>query len=213
MRWCRQSPEKGVITGWPLRIVKLLEHVPGGDPWIFSEAVSNLQLNLWFQFESTLWTTHGVCAKHLTQYFCHHFKTASLYHILVSQNYRPGAFNVAVLPTVCMYNPMGGKLGHGSWECLLLVLLILQIYYHIGFLSYCEMKVKVAQSCLTLCDPMDYTVHEILQARILEWVVFLLSRGSSQPRDRTQVSHIAGGFFTSWATDKCISEFWVNEPF
>ena len=38
------------------------------------------------------------------------------------------------------------------------------------------------------------------QARILEWVAFLFSRGSSQPRDRTQVSHIAGGFFTSWAT-------------
>ena len=44
---------------------------------------------------------------------------------------------------------------------------------------------KVAQSCLTLCDPMDYTVHGILQARLLEWVVFFFSRGSSQPRDRT----------------------------
>ena len=50
------------------------------------------------------------------------------------------------------------------------------------------------------CDPTDYTVHEILQARILEWVAFPFSRGSSQPRDQTQVSHIAGGFFTSWAT-------------
>ena len=49
----------------------------------------------------------------------------------------------------------------------------------------------------TLCDPMGYTVHGILQARILEWVAFPFSRGSSQPRDRTQVSHIAGGFFTS----------------
>ena len=44
-------------------------------------------------------------------------------------------------------------------------------------------EVKVAQSCLTLCDPMDYTVPGILQARILEWVVFPFSRGSSQPRD------------------------------
>ena len=52
------------------------------------------------------------------------------------------------------------------------------------------MKVKVTQSCLTLCDPMDYTVHGILQARILEWVAFPFSRGSSQPRDQTQVSHI-----------------------
>ena len=47
---------------------------------------------------------------------------------------------------------------------------------------------------------MDYTVHGILQARILEWVVFSFSRGSSQPRDQTQVSWIAGRFFTSWTT-------------
>ena len=57
--------------------------------------------------------------------------------------------------------------------------------------------VKVTQSCPTLCDPMDYTVHGILQARILEWVVVPSSRGSSQLKDRTQVSHIAGGFFAS----------------
>ena len=59
------------------------------------------------------------------------------------------------------------------------------------------MKVKVTQLCPTLCDPMDYTVHGILQASILEWVAFAFS---SQPRDQTQVSHIAVGFFTSWAT-------------
>ena len=60
--------------------------------------------------------------------------------------------------------------------------------------------VKVVQSCLTLCDPMDYAVHGILQARVLEWVAFPFSGASSQLRDRTQVSCIAGGFFTSWAT-------------
>ena len=43
-------------------------------------------------------------------------------------------------------------------------------------------KVKVAQSCLTVCYPMDYTVHGILQARILEWGAFPFSSGSSQPR-------------------------------
>ena len=46
-----------------------------------------------------------------------------------------------------------------------------------------EGKVKVTQSCLTLCDPTDYTVHGILQARILEWVADSFSRGSSQPRN------------------------------
>ena len=63
-----------------------------------------------------------------------------------------------------------------------------------------KVKVKFAQLCPTLWDPKDYTVHEILQARILEWVAFPFSRGYSQLRDRTDISHIAGGFFTSWAT-------------
>ena len=56
-------------------------------------------------------------------------------------------------------------------------------------------KVKIIQLCLTLCDPMDYTVHEILQARILEWGAVSFSRGSSHSKDQTQVSYIAGGFF------------------
>ena len=60
-------------------------------------------------------------------------------------------------------------------------------------------EVKVTQ-CLTLHDPMDYKIHGILQARILEWIAVPFSKGSSQPRDRTQVSCIAGGFFTTWAT-------------
>ena len=63
-----------------------------------------------------------------------------------------------------------------------------------------EVKVKVAQSCLTLCNPMDYTAHGILQARILEWVAFPFSRGSSQPRGGTQVFRTAGRFFTTLAT-------------
>ena len=62
------------------------------------------------------------------------------------------------------------------------------------------MKVKVPQSCPTLCDPMNYTVHGILQAEILEWVTIPFSRGSSQPRDQTHISCTAGGFFTRWAT-------------
>ena len=60
-----------------------------------------------------------------------------------------------------------------------------------------KVKVKVTQSCPTLCNPMEYTERGILQARILEWVAVPFSRGSSQPMDQTQVSHIAGGFFTS----------------
>ena len=68
-----------------------------------------------------------------------------------------------------------------------------------------KMKMLLAQLCPTLCDPMDCSppgssVHGILQARILEWVPLSFSRGSSQPRDWTQVSCIIGRFFTIWAT-------------
>ena len=63
-----------------------------------------------------------------------------------------------------------------------------------------QQTVKVTQSCSTLCNPTDYTAHGILQARILGWVAFPFSRGPPQLRDQTQVSCIAGRFFTSWAT-------------
>ena len=64
---------------------------------------------------------------------------------------------------------------------------------------------SVAQSCLTLCDPMDCSppgssVHGVFPTRILEWIAIPFSRGSSWPRDRSPVSCIAGGFFPIWAT-------------
>ena len=67
------------------------------------------------------------------------------------------------------------------------------------------MPAQSLQSYLTLFDPMDHSppgssVHEILQARILEWVAMLSSRECPQPRDQTCVSCTAGGFFTHWAT-------------
>ena len=67
----------------------------------------------------------------------------------------------------------------GSITCL-------KIYSYLCFLKIRDtrkVKVKVAPSCPTLCNPMHYIVHGILHARILEWVAFLFSRGSSQPRD------------------------------
>ena len=65
--------------------------------------------------------------------------------------------------------------------------------------------VQLLQSCPSLCDPLDcnppgFSVHGILQARILEWVVMPSSRRSSQPRDITQMSFIAGRFFIRKAT-------------
>ena len=66
-------------------------------------------------------------------------------------------------------------------------------------------KSEVAQSCLTLCDPMDCSlpgssVHGIFQARVLEWIAISFSSGSSRPRDRTQVPCIVDRRFTIWAT-------------
>ena len=80
-------------------------------------------------------------------------------------------------------------------------------------------SVKVAQSCLTFCDAMDYTppgfsTPENLQARILEWVGISFFRGSSWPRDQTPISCTAGRFFTVWATretQSCWDQYKVPE--
>ena len=76
-----------------------------------------------------------------------------------------------------------------------------------------RMCVLIAQSCPTLCDPMDYSssgssVHGILQARMLEWIAIPFSRGSSQPRDWIQVSCIIVRFFTIWATREAHTSNW-----
>ena len=76
--------------------------------------------------------------------------------------------------------------------------------YQVKDYIVCIYQMKVTQLCLTLHDPMDYIVHGILQARILEWEVFPFFRGSSQPRDWTQVSRTAGRFFTSWTTREAL---------
>ena len=140
----------------------------------------------------------------------------------------------------CLENPMD----RGAWQATdhsvakswtWLKQLSMHMY---SLYTYIFVKVKVTQSWLTLCDPMDYTVLGILQAgilewvafpfswdlpnpginpglphcrhilyqlshkgspRILEWVAYPFSRRSSQPRNRTRVSCITGGFFTNWA--------------
>ena len=73
--------------------------------------------------------------------------------------------------------------------------------YMLIFISWKESwKLKLLSLVWLFVTPKYYTVQGILQARILEWVAFPFSRGSSQPKDQTQVSHIAGRFFTNWAT-------------
>ena len=91
---------------------------------------------------------------------------------------------------------------HRGWGTLLLTYMLYIAYQKNWLRGQKWSELKVAQSCLTLCDSKDYTVFGILQDRILEWVAYPFSRGSFQPRGWTQVSCLAGRFFTSWATRK-----------
>ena len=89
------------------------------------------------------------------------------------------------------WSGLGAKLGHKCPPPSLQIRAVMRAYD--GTESESE---TLAQSCLTPCDSTDGIVHGILQARILEWVAIPFSRGSSQPRACTQVSRIAGRFFT-----------------
>ena len=88
---------------------------------------------------------------------------------------------------------------------------VISLSIHASFITVASFylkkkKMKVTQSCPILCDPHGLQSMEFSRPRILEWVAFPFSRRSSQPRGRTQVSHIADGFFTSWATREAYSK-------
>ena len=90
---------------------------------------------------------------------------------------------------------------------LLIIMLLISYGYYKDEVNWSE----VTQLCPTLCDPIDCSlpgssVRGILQARILEWVAISFSRRSSQARDRTWVSCIAGRRFTIWATREAVCE-------
>ena len=104
-----------------------------------------------------------------------------------------------------------------SNACLIGLLSVSQELIPRKFLSSCLSHAliimpvsKVAQLCPTHCDPMDCSlpgssIHGIFQVRVLEWVAISFSRGSSQPGDWIQVSHIAGRHFTIWATREALN--------
>ena len=123
----------------------------------------------------------------------------------------PGKGNGNALQYSCLENPheqrslagcspLGYRVGH-KWATKYSTSVTRDIYFKEIVRPYWKlMKMKVTQLCPTVCDPMDYTVHGILQARILEWVAIPFSRGSFWPRNRTGISCTAGDFFNSWAT-------------
>ena len=81
---------------------------------------------------------------------------------------------------------------------MLLNVYVYNMYVHVWYIEYESESHSAMSNSLQL--------HGILQARMLEWIAFSFSRGSSQPRDQTQVSCIAGRFFTSWATRE--AQYW-----
>ena len=100
--------------------------------------------------------------------------------------------------------------------CYFLIISPISISWNIGNTAVLSLKwVLITLSCLTLydplnCSPQSSSVHGILQARILEWVTIPFSRGSSQPRYWTQVSRMAAGFFTIWATRETSLSSWKH---
>ena len=118
---------------------------------------------------------------------------------IIPSKEHPGliSFRMDWLDLLAVQGTLKSLLRHHSSKASILwcsALVLLNVY---------SVKVKVAQLCMTL-RPHGLSVHGILQARILEWVAFPFSRGSSQPRHWTQVYHTAGRFFTSSATREAI---------
>ena len=80
------------------------------------------------------------------------------------------------------------------------------------------LRSEAAQLCPTLCDPLHSSlsgssIHGIFQARVLEWIAISFSRGSSQPRDWTQISRITGWCFTVWATREVDQQFFLMQTY
>ena len=120
---------------------------------------------------------------------------------------------------VMKYHILNG--GVGTYLLIHKVLsFVLVLAFNLPYFTFCRfffkwefifflLKVKVAHLCPTLCNPMDCIVPGIVQARLLKWVAFSFSRASSQPRDWTQVYHIVGRSFPSWATREALSFFYI----
>ena len=112
------------------------------------------------------------------------------------------------MTTETVLKPVSPGMGRGA------VTIVFEMVFKICPLSVDSLDTKeseseVAQSCPTVCDPVDYSppgssIHGILQARILEWVAISFSRGSSRPRVRTLVSRIAGRRFNLCATREAL---------
>ena len=133
------------------------------------------------------------------------------------------------LMSICKLMQLNGAFMWGPWQqrhmavTWLLGCLVIPLAWFVVIMSVIrswklisklkESESEVAQLCPALCDPMDCSPPGILKARILESVPISFSRGSSQPRDRTQVSCIADRCFILWATREALVEMWENHKY
>ena len=124
----------------------------------------------------------------------YHRKTEKLFYVFASQSSNYNALTLLRTAMHCMWTLL----------CLLVNQLRVLCGAQFKFVEefFIDDLIKWSESCSVVSDTLQ--PQGILQARILEWVAFLFSRGSSQPRDCTQVIRIAGRFFTSWAIREAI---------
>ena len=156
---------------------------------LFISEIHQTTRNLWYIW--ILWIRKDSLEKLLT-FPCVFFRFCLTYY-----NFWISAFSNFPVSSLAVHVQ-----GRGRKERSFTHILIHQTdFYRLSISTWCWVKMKVAQLCptLCLCDPMYYVVRGILQARILEWVAYPFSRASSQPRNWTRVSCIAGRFFTNWA--------------
>ena len=106
-----------------------------------------------------------------------------------------------------------------TWNHVILIITFSHLHSFTHSKKYFQIHVSlVSENCSVTSDSLQthglelarLPIHVILQARILEWIAVPFFRGSSKPRDRTQVSHITGGFFTIWATSEAQIHATVN---
>ena len=134
-----------------------------------------------------------------------HFPINVLFQSRIQPEIPPYIYLSCLLTALAAYWTLSGTVSSegSSWESS-------SVFLSSMTLTLLKMKVKVAQSCPTLCDSIDCSppgssAHGILQTRILEWEAIPFSRGSSRPTNQARVSCTVGSFFTIWATREALT--------
>ena len=192
-------------TGWGVHCSTLINSI--SDSPLYSMSTLNIYVGDWSTFIHTLF--QQIVSKHLPRawYWIRGIQQCARQMKLLS------SCNIYLNEGLCWTNKLKNRWiyqkknkqypGHSEWFYSPESVVIHKNHHIICYVCVCVWKL------LSLCDPMDWSplgssLHGILQARTLEWGSIPFSRGSSQPKNRTQASHIAGRFFTIWATREAL---------